>query len=178
MSTSAINWVRTKNKKLRHYFVNIMNLSGSPGLTDLAKHVIRLTSDKPVRSKLFPLPLMSRERVCEEVRRMQETGIIEPSTSPYLPPIVIVKKKSGSNRFCIDFRAVNRLTLFDAETIPNEDIFMQLAYSRYMSKCDLCKGYWQLPHNEITKCIKVFKTSLGLFQCLLGWSTPQPVFVV
>ena len=68
---------------------------------------------------------MSREIVCEEVRRMLETEIIEPSKSPYSSPIVIVKKKDGSTRFCIDFRAVNRVTVFDAETIPNaDDIFV------------------------------------------------------
>lgn len=73
---------------------------------------------------------------------MVETGIIEPSTSPYTSPIVIVKKKDGFNRFCIDFRAVNKITVFDAETIPcADDIFVQLADSKYVSKFDLCKGY-------------------------------------
>nr|XP_034327265.1 uncharacterized protein LOC117689714 [Crassostrea gigas]XP_034327266.1 uncharacterized protein LOC117689714 [Crassostrea gigas] len=100
-------------------------LTDAPGLTTLAKHEIRLTSEKPVRTKPYPLPFTSRETVCEEVRRMLETGIIEPSTSPYTSPIVIVKKKDGSNRFCIDFRAINRITEFDAETIPcADDIFV------------------------------------------------------
>ena len=165
MSTSVMNWVRTKNTKLRHYFEYSDVLTDSPGLTNLAKHVIRLTSDKPVRTKPYPLPFMSREIVCEEVRRMLETEIIEPSKSPYSSPIVIVKKKDGSNRFCIDFRAVNRVTVFDAETIPNaDDIFVQLAGYRYVSKFDLCKGYWQLPLDETSKCITAFQTPLGLFQ--------------
>ena len=137
-------------------------LTDSPGLTNLAKHVIRLTSDKPVRTKPYPLPFMSPEIVCEEVRRMQETESIEPSKSPYSSPIVIVKKKDGSNRFCIDLRAVNRVTVFDAETIPNaDDIFVQLAGCRYVSKFDLCKGYWQLPLGETSKCITAFQTPLG-----------------
>lgn len=140
-------------------------LTDAPGLTTLAKHEIRLTSEKPVRTKPYPLPFTSRETVCEEVRRMLETGIIEPSTSPYTSPIVIVKKKDGSNRFCIDFRAINRITVFDAETIPcADDIFVQLAGSKYVSKFDLCKGYWQLPLEETSKCITAFQTQLGLFQ--------------
>lgn len=127
-------------------------LTDAPGLTTLAKHEIRLTSEKPVRTKPYPLPFTSRETVCEEVRRMLETGIIEPSTSPYTSPIVIVKKKDGSNRFCIDFRAINRITVFDAETIPcADDIFVQLAGCKYVSKFDLCKGYWQLPLEETSK---------------------------
>lgn len=52
-----------------------------------------------------------------EARRMLETGIIEPSTSPYTSPIVIVKKKDVYNRFCIDFRAINRITVLDEEMI-------------------------------------------------------------
>ena len=60
-------------------------------LTDSSGLVIRLNIDKPIRTKLFPLPFMSRETVCEEVRRMLETGVIEPSSSPFSSPIVIVK---------------------------------------------------------------------------------------
>lgn len=48
---------------------------------------------------------------------MLETGIIEPSTSPYTSPIVIVKKKDVYNRFCIDFRAIKSITVFDEEMI-------------------------------------------------------------
>lgn len=93
---------------------------------------------------------------------MLETGIIEPSTSPYTSPIVIVKKKDGSNRFCIDLRTINRITVFDAETIPcADDIFVQLAGSKYVSKFDLCKGYWQLPLEETSKCITAFQTPLS-----------------
>lgn len=52
-----------------------------------------------------------------EARRMLETGIIEPSTSPYTSPIVIVKKKDVYKRFCIDIRAINRITVLDEEMI-------------------------------------------------------------
>lgn len=96
---------------------------------------------------------------------MQETGPIEPSTSPYSSPIVIIKKKDGSNRFCVDLRAINSIKVFDAEMIScADDIFVQLAGSKYVSKFDLCKGYWQLPLEETSKCITVFRTPLGLYQ--------------
>lgn len=121
-------------------------LSDLPGLTILGVHQIKLTSDKPIRSKPYPLPFTSRNIVCEEVRKMLEAGVIEPSDSPYSSPIVIVKKKDGTNRFCIDFRAINKIIVFDAETIPNaDDIFVKLAGCKYISKFDLFKGYWQLP---------------------------------
>ncbi|XP_061184347.1 uncharacterized protein LOC133192347 [Saccostrea echinata] len=80
-------------------------LTDVPGLTNLGVHHIKLTNDQPIRTKPYPLPFISRDVVCDEVKKMLEVGVIEPSTSPYSSPIVIVKKKDGSNRFCIDFRA-------------------------------------------------------------------------
>lgn len=76
-----------------------------------------------------------------EARRM----IIEPSTSPYTSPIVIVKKKDVYKRFCIDFRAINRITVLDEEmiTCAGDKCMELLAGSKYVSKFDLCKGYWQ-----------------------------------
>lgn len=140
-------------------------LSDLPGLTTLGVHQIKLTSDKPIRSKPYPLPFTSRDTVCEEVRKMLEAGVIEPSDSPYSSPIVIVKKKDGTNRFCIDFRAINKIIVFDAETIPNaDDIFVKLAGCKYVSKFDLSKGYWQLPLDDSSKQITAFQTPLGLYQ--------------
>lgn len=73
---------------------------------------------------------------------MITSGVIEQSNSPYCSPIVIEKKKDGSIGFCIDFRTINKITVFDAETIPNaDDVFVQLSGCKYVSKFDLCKGY-------------------------------------
>ena len=75
---------------------------------------------------------------------MKDLGVIEPADSPYCSNIVIVKKSGGTNRFCIDFRAINRYTVFDAEPIPDmEDIFVQLSNCKYITKIDLTKGYCQ-----------------------------------
>lgn len=67
-------------------------LSDVPGVTTLGVHDIKLTTNEPVRTKPYPLPFVSRDTVCEEVRKMIEAGVIEPSSSPYCSPIVIVKK--------------------------------------------------------------------------------------
>lgn len=140
-------------------------LSDLPGLTTLGVHQIKLTSEKPIRSKPYPLSFTSRDTVCEEVRKMLEAGVIEPSDSPYSSPIVIVKKKDGTNGFCIDFRAINKIIVFDAETIPNaDDIFVKLTGCKYVSKFDLSKAYWQLPLDDSSKQITAFQTPLGLFQ--------------
>ena len=76
---------------------------------------------------------------------MLESGIIERSESPYCSPVIIVKKKDNTNRFCIDFRVLNKITVFDAEPMPSmEQIFAKLAGYKFISKLDLLKGYWQM----------------------------------
>ena len=78
---------------------------------------------------------------------------------------MIVKKADGGNRFCIDFRQLNKVTVFDPEPIPNpQDLFAQLAQSKCYSKIDLTKGYWQLPLEEADKEKTAFLTPEGKFQ--------------
>ena len=96
---------------------------------------------------------------------MLEMGIIEPSTSCYLSPVVLVRKPDQTVRFCIDFRNINKLTVYGAEPIPNpEEIFSKLANSKYFSKIDLSKGYWQIRLTEDSKEKTAFSTPYGLFQ--------------
>ena len=75
---------------------------------------------------------------------MLSLGIIRESNWPFVSPIVIVKKKDGSDRICIDYRKLNKLTVADPELlIIAEDLFQQLGKSKYYSKIDLSKG-WQI----------------------------------
>ena len=86
-----------------------------PGETDVIQHQIRLTDDTPIRCKPYPLPYAMREELRNEVDTMLEMGVVEPSTSLYASPIVMVKKKDGSNRVCVDFRKLNKITEVDPE---------------------------------------------------------------
>ena len=61
------------------------------------------------------------ETIKDETEKMLEMGIKEPSQSPYISPVVLVKKSDQSIKLCIDFRNLNKLTVFDAEPIPNTD---------------------------------------------------------
>ena len=92
-------------------------------------------------------------------------NIIEKSESPYASPIVLVKKPDGTVRFCVDFRKLNRVTVFDPEPIPNPDELMtKLSRAKYFSKVDLSKGYWQIPVLESDRPKTAFITSHGLYQ--------------
>ncbi|CAG2250028.1 unnamed protein product [Mytilus edulis] len=134
----------------------------SPGCTDLLGHDIKLSSETPVRTKPYPIPYSMLDTVNAEVSKMLDLGVIEASTSPYASPIVIVKKKDNTNRFCIDFRSLNSQTLFDAEPMGNaEEMFSKLAGHKYFSRIDLSKGYWQLPLSEDAKPKTAFQTPKG-----------------
>ena len=126
---------------------------------------IPLTSDVPIRRKMYNLPFSSKEVVEKEIQVMLDLEIIEPSKSPYSSPVVLVRKKDGSCRFCIDFRRLNKITVFDAEPIPNvEDLFVRLAHSRFFTKIDLAKGYWQILVLPEDRPKTAFATHQGLFQ--------------
>ena len=140
-------------------------LTDVPGVTSAGEHDIKLTHNEPIRSKPYPLPHALRQVVKDEIKEMMDLGVIEQSSSPYASPIVLVKKKDGSNRFCCDFRKLNTATVIDSEPIPDqEEIFAKLASDRYFSKIDLTKGYWQVPLSEQAKPLTAFVTHDGLYQ--------------
>ncbi|CAG5128067.1 unnamed protein product, partial [Candidula unifasciata] len=120
-----------------------------PGRTTQAVHTIKLVDDCPIKLRPYNLPLHYQEAVEKEIDEMLRLGIIEPSSSPYSFPMVIVKKKDGNIRICIDYRKLNRVTVLDAENMPNiEDLFHRLAGAKYFTRLDLSKGYWQIPLAE------------------------------
>ena len=96
---------------------------------------------------------------------MLEGDVIEPTTSPYASPIVLIKKKDNSYRFCIDFRKLNRITVFDSEPMPiADDIFSKLHSDAYFSKFDFTKGFWQIPMRQEDKSKTAFVTPDGSYQ--------------
>ena len=72
---------------------------------------------------------------------MLDADVIERTHSPSASPVVIVKKKDGSNRFCVDFRKLNNITVVDGELMPAEDIFSKLRPDIYFTKLDVSKGF-------------------------------------
>ena len=137
--------------------------SDRPGEIKEVEHQIRLTDDNSIRSKHVPHAM--KEVIKEEVKEMKRLGVIEPSNSPYASPLLIVKKKDGSNRPVVDFRRLNKVTVFDAEPMPSaEDIYARLSSSQYFSKMEFCKGYWQIPMAVEDRAKTAFSTPFRLYQ--------------
>ncbi|GFN99243.1 transposon ty3-i Gag-Pol polyprotein [Plakobranchus ocellatus] len=167
LSSSQVQGV----KELLTEFQDI--LTSVPGCTNTLCHEIRLTTDAAIRVKPYPLPFAAREFVTQEVNDLLSLGVIGPSDSPYCFPIVVLKKKDGSMRLCIDFRKLNAETVFDAENIPwQEDLFNQLSHATILSSCDLCKAYWQVPlhpdsHMQETFNVRSDASDFGIGAVLL-----------
>jgi len=137
---------------------------GDLGRTDVLNHRIE-TSGSPIRQPVRRVPLPQRDEIKRLLTEMQEKNIIAPSKSPWASPIVLVPKKDGSLRFCVDYRKVNEITHKDAYPIPRiDDTLDTLAGSMCFSTLDLKSGYWQVgvdpEHREKT----AFCTHEGLFQ--------------
>ena len=96
---------------------------------------------------------------------MVAMGFIEPSESPFCSPLLLIKRSDGSLRPVVDFRLLNRATVFDAEPMPNpQEIYAKLNKGKYFSTFDFCKGYWQIPMIIDDKEKTAFSSTLGLFQ--------------
>ena len=79
--------------------------------------------------------------------------------------MIIVKKKDNTNRFCIDFSVLNKITVFDAKPMPSmEQIFAKLAGYTFISKLDMSERYWQIALSDHSKTYTAFQTPLDLFQ--------------
>eukprot|EP00731_Ephydatia_muelleri_P033855 Em0040g5a len=101
----------------------------------------------------------------EEVRKMLSRGVIRPSSSPWSSPVVMVRKKNGSWRFCIDYRKLNAVTHQDAYPLPRIDATLEsLAGSTLFTTLDLASGYWQVEIKEDDKEKTAFSTEKGHFE--------------
>lgn len=137
------------------------------GNTDIVKHVINLTDDKPFKEPYRRVAPALIQEIREHLAEMIEADAIRPSDSPYSSNVVIVRKKDGTIRFCIDYRKLNLRTIKDAYAIPRiEDTLHLLAGSRHFSTLDLKAGYWQVELKEEDKCKTAFQVgTLGFYEC-------------
>ncbi|GBN37554.1 Retrovirus-related Pol polyprotein from transposon 297 [Araneus ventricosus] len=99
------------------------------------------------------------------VKEMADNGIVEESSGPWASPIVLVKKKDGSTRFCVDYRKLNEITIKDSYPLPRiDDTLDALNGSQWFSTLDLKSGYWQVEIQPEDKEKTAFTTGQGLWQ--------------
>ena len=136
-----------------------------PGSTNITSHRIITGDAHPIRLPPYRLPQAYRESVQQEIQEMLAHGVIKPSNSDWAAPLVIVKKKDGSLRMCVDYRRLNSISKVDAYPMPRVDEMLdQLGRAKYISTMDLTKGYWQVPVAEEDQQKTAFATPFGLFE--------------
>ncbi|GFN81979.1 Pol polyprotein [Plakobranchus ocellatus] len=164
--TISENLTPYQNKEARELLQTFADtLSDIPGKTERVEHKIRLTDETPFRMKQYPLPVHAMDEVDKEINFKLESGIISKSTSPYASPITVVMKKDGAIRLCLDFRRLNKITIFDAQPIPTlDELLGKMKGAKFFTKYDLTKGYWQIPMHEDSKAYTAFQTTQGLIE--------------
>ena len=135
------------------------------GRTDKLQHSIHTGDAPPVRQPVRHIPPQRQDEVLTLLQEMLERGVVEPSTSPWASPIVLVRKKDGSTRFCVDYRKLNDATRKDTYPLPRIDANLDTLHgSQWFSTLDLLSGYWQVVIDEADRSKTAFCTTEGLFQ--------------
>jgi hypothetical protein len=146
---------------------------GRLGQVHTTAHRIQLT---PGAKPAYSQPYRAGAKACEaesvEIHRMLRAGVIEPATSEWASPVVLVLKPDGFMRFCIDYRRLNTVTVRDSYPLPRMDECIDsLGDARVFSTLDCNSGYWQIPVSPQYKEKTTFTSHEGLFQfcvCLSG----------
>ena len=140
--------------------------SGDPlGSTGVVKHTIDTGDARPIRQHPRRLPFHSKLEAQKELEDMLEQGVVSPSDSAWASPVVLVKKKDGTLRFCIDYRKMNNVTRKDAFPLPRiDDSLDALSGSKWFSTLDLKSGYWQVEMDPKDKSKTAFSMGSGLYE--------------
>ena len=137
-----------------------------PSKTNLVQHDVDVDNAMPVKQHLYRMNPLKLEQMRKEIKYTLENNTIEHSQSSWASPSILVPKPDGSQRYCTDFPKVNSLSKTDSYTIPRmEDCIDKIRQAKFISKCDLLKGYWCVPLTERAKEISAFVTPDGLYQC-------------
>ena len=137
------------------------------GRTNLVKHHIKLTDPVPFKEAYRRIPPQMYDEVKTHLQEMLDLGAIRPSNSPWASAIVLVRKKDGRLRFCIDLRKLNNRMVKDAYSLSRiESILDSLGGAQIFSTLDLKAGYWQVEMAEECKAYTAFTCGpLGFYEC-------------
>ena len=135
------------------------------GMTTLTEHVIDVGSQRLIKQPPRRVPTAFADEEEKVVKQLEEQGIIRASTSPWASPIVLVRKKSGKIRPCVDYRRLNAVTIKDAFPLPRiTDCLDAVADATMFSCFDVTSGYHQIPVKESDVPKTAFCTKYGLYE--------------
>ena len=149
-------------RRLLDEYKDVFSREGQPiSSTSLVEHEIH-TTGPAIRLPFRRQNPVIRDIEQQQVKEMLRDEVIRPSTSPWASPVVMVKTRDETMRFCVDFRKMNDATIKDAHPLPRiDDTLESLHGAQYFTTLDLKSGYWQVPIREEDKEKPAFRTSSG-----------------
>ncbi|CAG9137900.1 unnamed protein product [Plutella xylostella] len=129
------------------------------------EHCIDTKNHSPISVPPYRLSEMKRELVKKEIDQMLQDKVIEPCSSPWAAPVVLVPKKDGSMRVCVDYRRLNAITIPDTYPLPRiDDLLHEAKPTPFMSTLDLKAGYWQIKVRDEDREKTAFITPFGIYK--------------
>ncbi|GFW91617.1 retrovirus-related Pol polyprotein from transposon 297 [Trichonephila clavipes] len=166
MSPELSDEQRNKLSELLRKFSGLfMKTDKSAAAKTNVKNKIYTGDPAPIDQRAYRVSPTERRIIHAEVQKMLDEGIVQPSESPSSSPVVIVRKKDGSWRFCVDFRKLNSVTKKDVYPLPRiDDTLDCLKGAKFFSSMDLRSGYWQIEVDEADRENTVFISLEGLYE--------------
>lgn len=164
-----VRLTETERSQVLSLFVKFQDVfsrnSNDLGSTSLVEHRIITTDEIPIRRPDRPVPPQLVPKVKKVLHDWLQSGVIKDSDSSYASQMVIVTKKSGEIRICIDFRGLNAKTIKDAFPLPRiDDCIDSLKGANYFCSLDLTQGYLQVKLHDDDKHKTAFRALGSLYQ--------------
>jgi hypothetical protein len=140
-------------------------LSGIPPDRDIEFVIDLVPGTSPIAKRPYRMAASELAELKKQLEELQQSGFIRPNSSPWGAPVLFIKKKDGGMRMCVDYRALNEVTIKNKYPLPRiDDLFDQLEGAKYFSKVDLRSGYHQLKIKESDIPKTAFVTRYGQYE--------------
>ena len=153
-------------RDMLHEYSDIFALTDQElGCTSIVRHSIDTGEHRPIKRQPYRTPITRRDTIKQMVNQMQHQGVVQPSMSAWASPVVLVPKKDGSLRFCVDYRQLNSITRKDVFPLPRvDDNLDTFNGTNFFTSLDLASGYWQIELDDDARAKSAFTTYNGLYE--------------
>lgn len=135
------------------------------GRTSVITHSIDTGNAKPIKQRFYRTSYQNQLFIKEEIQRLLKAGLIKPSSSQWTSPVVVVEKKNGKKRLCVDYRKLNNATKKDCYPLPRiDDMLETLSGAQWFTSLDLASGFWQVELDPKDSEKSTFITKFGTFE--------------